>query len=490
VPSRRAGSTNHSPRFSREKTSDPPTPSPGLVTTQEVIAPGRQERQESIQSTPIATTAPPFPPVQPPEVTSASSSEVTTPMAGVGSDTASTVKSDYTTPKKDTTPLLAPPIGSADHQSERSPSNTPSASSARGFLDIFKQSPTSDSEGRKPNKLQKKRIPGSALSSAQSSTHSLDAQAPHDSTQQRSPSTPVFPSGASQAQIENAEDRSTYAMAQTTPVQPTPQRNPTDATLRPATSPTQSYHSTDLSDAEMVGDDLPPAAHDPNDRRKKKGHRWRFSRSQNKLDQPQTPGSTRDNPMGNMAAKELTTSKSTIGSSTGVPRRSFQEPTPLAPSATDPASGTPMPSQSIHSSSTDPVFSDSEREKKGPMSWIRGKIQERRDKDAEKRAKTPERNRDRNSSKQDLRLPSEAVPARGKSVDLQREQQQQQRSAAAAGTISQSTVVPGQAPAGQAPAFALSSAASPQSAGSQSATMTTTSPSTGAPTESVMREQL
>lgn len=413
VPSRRNGSTNHSPRFSRDKASEPPTPSPGAVAINDPAG----SRHESVQSTPIATTAPAFPPVAPPEIISASSSEATTPMATVGSDTSSAIRSDYVTPKKDTTPLLAPLGGSAEQSSDRSPSNATSSTSSRGFLDIFKQSPTSDGDGRKPNKLQKKRIPGSALSSAQSSSQSLHSEGTHDVAQQ-SPVTPSFPPLTGlEMQGDRGDDHSAYTTAQTTPVQPTPQRSTTDATLRPTTSPTQSYHSTDMSDADMVGDDMPQEGTDRPEREKKR-HRWRFSRSQNKSDQPQTPGSS--NPLGTMSPREQATSRSTFGSTGGQPRQSFQEPAPLAPAATDPTAGMSMQGRTIQSSSTDPIFSDSEKEKKGPMSWIRGKLQERKGKEAEKRAKTPERNRDRNESKQDLHLPSEAMPVRGKSLEQQR----------------------------------------------------------------------
>jgi GTPase-activating protein SAC7 len=122
-----------------------------------------------------------------------------------------------------------------------------------------------------------------------------------------------------------------------------------------------------------------------------------------------------------MSPRDQAASRSTVSSGGAPPRKSFQEPQPLAPSATDPAAWTPVQQgQQIQSSSTDPVFSDSERERRGPMSWIRGKILERKDKEAEKRAKTPERNRDRSESKQDLRLPPEAIPVRGKSLDVQR----------------------------------------------------------------------
>ncbi|KAK5746833.1 GTPase activating protein (GAP) for Rho1p [Elasticomyces elasticus] len=416
VPSRRVGSTSHSPRFSRDKTSDPPTPSPNLATTAEDVG---VPQQESIQSTPIATQSPLFPPVPPTEITSASSSEATTPMATVGSDTTSTIRSDYTTPKKDTTPLLAPPPGTGEYRTERSASNTPSSASGRAFLDIFKQSPTSDNDGRKPNKLQKKRIPGSALSSAQSSSQSLPQEGLHDGTQ-HSPTTASFQQNNDEGYGDKSGEKSAYATARSTPVQPTPQRTTTDATLRPTASPTQSYHSTDQSDADLVGDDMPATASEQSERERKR-HRWRFSRSQNRVDQPQTPGTDRDHPLAGMSSRQQTASRSTMGSSTGGQARpSFQEPGPMPPPIADMTAVAPPHTHSMQSSSTDPIFSDSEREKKGPMSWIRGKLQERREKDAEKRAKTPERNRNRSESKPDLQAPTEAIPVRGKSLEQQR----------------------------------------------------------------------
>ncbi|KAK4546908.1 hypothetical protein LTR36_001640 [Oleoguttula mirabilis] len=438
VPSRRTGSAAQSPRFSRDKTSEPPTPSPGAASITEITVP----QSESIQSTPIATARPAFPPVALPEVTSPSSSEATTPMATVGSNTSSAIRNDYMMPKWDTTPLLAPSVDSADHHSDRSQSNATSPAPGGGFLGIFKQSPTSDSEGRKPKKLQKKRIPGSSLSSAQSSSQSLHDEGAHD-VAPHSPVTPSFPfTAGAGAEEEKGDHHSAYTTAQTTPVpvQVTPHRTHTDATLRPTTSPTQSYHSTDMSDADMVGDDMPRENADQPEKEKKR-HRWRFSRSQNKLEQPQTPSS--GNPLGTMSPRDQAMSRSTIGSTGGSQpsRRSIQEPTPLLPAATDLAAGTPVPAQQLQLSSTDPVFSDSERERerRGPVSWIRGKLQDRKDKEAEKRAKTPERNRDRSESKPDLRSPSGAMPVRGKSFE------QQQR----AGIPNVGGSAAGHAPAGQ-----------------------------------------
>lgn len=439
VPSRRGGSTTQSPRFSQNKHSDPTTPNPSSSSAGATIAPpgvvetivqrpSTSERPSSIQNTPTAPTAPAFP--APIEVTSASSSEATTPLAGMGSETSSAITRDYQTPKKDTTPLLAPATGH-DRSGDRNASNTPSTASGRkGFLDILKQSPTSDGEGRKPNKLQKKRIPGSALSSAQSSNHSLHEDH-HHQEMQRSPVSPQFASAppfaapapapavaqgpaaaAAVAAVErraDLEDHSTYATAETTPIaENTPHRYPTDATLRPTISPSHSFQShTDTSDADMVGDDMP--AQSEEEPKEKKRHRWRFSRTQNKLEQPSTPG----NPM---SAKEHAASRSTIGSGGSQPRRSFQEPAPLGSVSTDPVIGGPQ-----HSTTSDTVFSDSERERRGPMSWLKNKLQERKEKDGERRSQTPERGHERSKSRPDMQMSAnEGLPVRGKSFEQPR----------------------------------------------------------------------
>lgn len=426
VPSRRGNSSAQaSPRFSREKTSDPTTPNATTVAAAEAVRP----KQDSLQSTPIATSAPQFP--RPPDAKSVNPSEASAPSAAVTSETSSAIRSDYQTPKKDTTPLLSPPGGSGE-TFERSTSNTPSAA-PRGFLDIFKQSPGSEGEARKPNKLRKKQYPGSSLSSAQSSSHSLHE---HE-TLPRSPTGPGFPTSFSNERSDRrSASQSAYATAQTTPTgmpapQSPPQRSVTDATVKPTLSPSQSFHSTtDNSDAEMGGDELPTEL-PTSPGKKEKRHRWRFSRTQNKLDQPGT-GTQSGAPFG---TKENTISRSTVGSSTlsgSQPRKSFQEPTPLSPSSTDPVSTSPKQglatpaSANITPSSTDPlVFSDSEREKRGPMSWIRGKIQERKEKEDAKRSSTPERHSRRGGSRQDLTLPPQqgegmAMPVRGTSIEAPR----------------------------------------------------------------------
>ncbi|PIB02438.1 Rho-GTPase-activating protein 5 [Cercospora beticola] len=436
VPSRRGVGGAQSPRFPREReSSDPSTPrapdsasgqTPQLHSTTEQQP--YSETHSSVQNTPVAATAPVFP--APPEVTSASSSEATTPMANIAGDSTA----DYHTPRKDTAPLLAPVSGGIlAGTAERSASNTPTTTSvsSRKFLDILKQSPGSDGEGRKPNKLQKKRISGSALSSAHSSSHSLHEDS-RDATQKSSVQPAVVQHAG--APLERLEEKPTESYTQSPPeantAQGTPQRNVPDTVLKPPLSPSNSFHShTDQSDADLVGDDM-PSTEEPE---KKKRSRWRFSRTQNKLEQPSTPGSI--NALGAMSGRENAMSRSTIGSGGSQPRKSFQEPPPMSAVATDPISEDPESFATPTTQTTtasDTLFSDSERERKGPMSWLRNKIQERKDKDVEKRARTPERGHERNKSRQDLGTPSEdRISGRGRSFE-------QGRSASGA-TTTQST---------------------------------------------------
>lgn len=402
VPSKR--SANASPRFPREKSSEPATPSPTTVLPPVIDT--AVPSQPSDESTPIATVPPTqLIPISSPEIISPSSSEATTPLAAPGSDTSSAVliPQDNQTPQKSVQPVLAPPSSlQREPSAERSASSTPT----RAFLDIFKPGEGDKRDGRRPKKLQKKRIPGSALSSAQSSAASLQQSVDgSDDYNLTTPLTPNFDSHAPDYMHEHIGDQSAYATAQTSPRLATPVRTHTDATLRPTVSPSHSYHShtsvTDTSDA-----DYPEPARGPTAKSEKK-HRWRFSQPVGRSDQsaPSTPVQSN---IGSLASAEQQ-SKSTIGSSSyggSRPRRSFQEP---------------------RSVNTDPetVLSDSEERKKGPMSWIRGKLAERnerkeRDADNQKRAVSPNKvSREVNASRQSL-----ALASRGKSMEVPRQRSQ------------------------------------------------------------------
>ncbi|GAB7350363.1 hypothetical protein MBLNU459_g0991t1 [Dothideomycetes sp. NU459] len=407
VPSKR--SANASPRFQREKSLDPPTPSP--TTLLPPVIDTAVQNQPSDESTPIATAPPPsaFNPVSPPEVISPSSSEATTPLAAPGSDTSSAglIAKDYQTPQKTAEPALAPSSTTPrDPSVERSASGTPT----RAFLDIFKPSGSGSDgdkrDGRRPNKLQKKRIPGSALSSAQSSAHSLQHGA--DGADEYSLTTPLTPNAESQApdySFDHGHEQSAYATAQTSPRQSTPQRTHTETTLRPTVSPSHSYHShtsvTDTSDADYPADLARASAE-----KTEKKRRWRFSQQAGRTEQTNTNAGVPPT-IGTLAGTEQQ-SRSTLGSAGYAargPRRSFQEPT-----------GTPADPEAL--------LSDTEERKKGPMSWIRGKLAERnerkeRDAEKDKRAQSPNKlPREANASGHSLVQSS--AERRGKSLEVPR----------------------------------------------------------------------
>ena len=416
VPSKRSGGSPRVPH----KGSDPSTPSPRLPPVDTTVP----EADPSDETTPIAQTQPiglghlALP--APPEIISASSSEATTPLANHGSD-ASSVKlavHEQQQPDKDAvqTASLATPITSLrDPSVERL--TTGNSTPSRVFLDIFKPSPTSSDdgkrEGRRPNKLQKKRIPGSALSSAQSSAHSLHAADGSEEQRLISPVTPNFDSRAGDYMTDHGVVRSAYVPTETSPRHFTPQRTETDATIRPS-SPTRSSHShtshdmTDSSDADYATDGTHGSSSAAVDVAGQKRSRWRMSQAAIRTREREDVEQASQAPHYNLAAAEH--SKSTIGSAgagSRQPRLSFQDPSaPMSP-LTDPEA----------------LLSDSEdQRKKGPMSWIRGKIAERKERQDEKqRARSPNKAYDVNASRQSLAL---AVDGRGKSMDIPRQKSQ------------------------------------------------------------------
>lgn len=416
VPSKRSGA---SPRFHREKSSEPPTPSPGsgslptvIDTTSAAENPVFEERTpiasapalETPASAPTAVLAAaatvpsshPAPPLAPPEIISASSSEATTPLASHGTETMGLLHREHT--QSSTAPLNSnSPAGDRRaNPAERSPSGTPS----RAIMDFLKPSPGgSDSErrdGRKPNKLQKKRIPGSALSSAHSSAHSLQQDQENDYF--ASPTTPVSDSRGQDYMGDYAKEHSAYATAQTSPRFMTPQRTETDATLRPTVSPAHSYNShTDVTDVTDASDVDHPDQFQSSSEKPEKKRRWRFSR-QAEPREGNDHARTNSN-LGSMNSADQ--SKSTISSSSagGNPRRSFQDSHVMS----DPES----------------ILSDSDERKKGPMSWIRSKLTERKEREAERRARSPIKvlREEHNDSRQSLGVSA----ARGKSFELSRQ---------------------------------------------------------------------
>lgn len=402
VPSKRSAAA--SPRFTREKSSDPTTPIQGLPPPVDISLANRR----SIQTTPN-TSAPPsaLPLVPEPAVISASSSEGNTPTPVPGDD-APTAVSDAgilsASPNESTGGLTLPKATRRDASSERSFSNTPSTTS-RTFLDIFKQSPAGDADkkdGKRPNKLQKKRIPGSALSSAQTSAQDLGA-GEGASVVAASPVAAAFPSDTTEQIIEAPPPPgSAYATAQTTPRDSaTPSRRPTDLVSDSAASPPTSHHShasvTDVSDADFADEGQAGSEG-------RRHHRW-FS-------QPKARGtSTNGGSIGMKSGSEH--SRSRVNSTST--NKALQSSRELSPPNTESATSPP-----------EHVTSDNEEKKKGPMSWIRGKLAERKEKDAvERGTKASPSKREGSSSRQShstAGLESTiSSSTRGKSIEVPRQ---------------------------------------------------------------------
>ncbi|PNS16596.1 hypothetical protein CAC42_96 [Sphaceloma murrayae] len=385
VPSQRPAGT--SPRFSaREKSSEPVTPS--ATVPEETLPPPVQPvvpSDEPQQRTPIAA-AQAAALLQPPEVTSASSSETTTPLAAPGSSTSSAILIPKDQYERDVRALLSPDPVRRDGSSERATYNATSGS--RHFLDIFRGSPGSDSEkrdGRQPRKLQKKRLPGSALSSAASSANDLGHDMDDAADSVASPTTPDYRD--TDPMSEYRPGMTSFHTAQSTVRDPPQPRALADA-LRPSSPHHSVTSTTDNSEADFVDDAV--AAE-----KQEKKRRWRFShsaKSKHAEREPETPKAATP-PVPSVPAMNspgiVPPSYETSRHNSSAVALSSHSETPTAESSTP----------------RDPdVLSDSEEKRKGPMSWIRGKIQERKEKDAEKRAKSPSSDKDKSENRKSLQF--------------------------------------------------------------------------------------
>lgn len=295
--------------------------------------------------------------------------------------------------------------------SERSPDfSTPS----RIVSNLFQRSPTESAEKRQPNKLRKKRIPGSSNPSAQSSTNSLSGRSAsvspgiqasrinsdhldHLRLENLSALSPILSNTQATppaTETPRAEQHPHFA-----PMRPEDPHNPSDRTLKPVISPVSSLHShssfNDQSDLDHVED---PALAEAREKRSI----WRLSR---RRDDSNTLGVILS-PNKNGSDSNAGASSSSVGSS-GRPRKSFTGDTvPVGPD-----SG--LPNAHIYPSNDSGSVAPEER--RGPLGWIKSKMREKRDeKEAEReRNKSPPGDRPNNMS-------SSALAPRGKSTDLSR----------------------------------------------------------------------
>ena len=312
---------------------------------------------------------------------------------------------------------------------------------------FFAKSFTNDNERkeeRPPNKLRKKRLPGSSNPSAQSSANSLHG-AP-ESPQNEAFYTPLPTPGVS-TQVTTDPMASLPPSLSNTEARPVSEVQPplrkdqeasnmpperqlhhsSDQTLKPSRSPAASIRSqasapdqTDQSEAEHTDD---PATE--NGKRERK-HRWRLSSSTRKNgDLPvASPSSSR---VGSNAIAENSTSS--VGS--------FHRPQKSTTIESQPLGTEPSTVSTIQTSSTDSAppkiretvkDKDETTEKKGPIGWFKAKVaqakEERKEREAEKeRTKSPPRNGSEHAtSRHSLSaMAPERRPSRGQSMDVRRE---------------------------------------------------------------------
>ncbi|KAI1467120.1 uncharacterized protein F4812DRAFT_50121 [Daldinia caldariorum] len=246
----------------------------------------------------------------------------------------------------------------------------------RNLQSLFQRSPIAEGERRQPNKLRKKRLPGSTNPSAQSSTVSL----PHSEA--------VSPVHEVSDPIEqktrhpgptNAENGSSIE----TPSEPTPRASqvpsasPAHAetengtTLKTKTSPSTSLHSSfnEGSDVEQL--EGVALVSSPDAAEKEKKHRWRISRRKEDLSSEQAHN------LGNNSHAELSTSS--VGSGQR-PRKSWTgESSDVAAALAESEAGT-----------------REKEELKGPIGWIKNKYRETKENIEVKRTKSPPRDQVQN----------------------------------------------------------------------------------------------
>ena len=309
---------------------------------------------------------------------------------------------------------------------------------------LFSRSPTSDNERKgPPNKLRKKRIPDSSPNaSAQSSTHSLHAGPESPSTQAFYTPMPtpgvntqlsndplasvpfaIYGTGATPStdqppRIGEIDKLSSFHVSQPNS---TPGNSPA---LKPSKSPRGSIHSktsaTEESEIEQTDNGAIKEV-------KKRKNRWTLPAS--------IKGKNETAPVtsGRLGTNAVAAKSTTSVASEGKPRKSMTTESHQTQMTGTEASVYSGPLQSSNES-TSPKEKEAakekdsgpeDKEKKGPLGWIKGKVakvkEDRKEREAEKeRAKSPPRNSSEHTrSKQSLSaIAQEGIPNRGRSAEV------------------------------------------------------------------------
>ncbi|KAK7969847.1 hypothetical protein PG988_008920 [Apiospora saccharicola] len=325
-----------------------------------------------------------------------------------------TVKEEVANPSERTRTNAGVTLMPAAHIAGRSqdrllelPVETPSRE--KNLPTLFQRSPGADPEKRQPNKLRKKRMPGSTNPSAQSSTASL----PHSG----GAVSPAYESANPLEQANPMEKASRPEPSPTengasteTPSEPTPRAsqvptaNALDTapvqqeaikTLKPKSSPPGSLHSSynDGSDLDHAYDSLPaPTAEQAEQERKR---RWRFSRRKEEL---ANATAAQNQNLGINSHAETSTSTIGSGGHGHRPRKSWTgESSDIAATLAESEAGS----------------RDARDDARGPLGWIKTKYREVKDGHDHKRTKSPPGD-----------FSHGPLPIRNKSVDLRREEEE------------------------------------------------------------------
>jgi GTPase-activating protein SAC7 len=344
----------------KDRPSDPPTPA----------TPG--ELVDAPQPEPAGVTH-----LAPPEVISPSSDD-STPLASEINPASPMV---MTTPERPIpNPMGQLSAAKSGAHGEQETATTPSASGVRSFTNMLLRTTSQEpdkKDGRKGNKLQKKRAPGSSNPSAHSSTHSLTGALAADAPP--SPM-PAFPN----------KD----------PLAPPPMLD----SLKPSMSPSASFRShstmTDYSEQDPAqhGEDTPTAPTAADQERKR---RWRFSKDKERRDAEKAAAhAPHDDTLGAIPAAKQ--SMSSVSSS-GAPLSPEQTVVPQQQQPPAEAHEQQQQQRQHHfmglSANGKDKDKDKERErerdrdrddgKKNPIDWFKGKLAEHKDKAEKKRAKSP-----------------------------------------------------------------------------------------------------
>ncbi|ATY62106.1 GPI biosynthesis Pig-F [Cordyceps militaris] len=302
------------------------------------------------------------------------------------------------------TPLAAPDSAnkaslgnSQDRLLETSPDVPPHGKETkeRSVSNLFQRSPTEGSDKRQPNKLRKKRAPGTVNLSAHSSSNSLpQSNAASPNVELSNPLDSVPPLAETMATPTATEKTEAIFSPATKPAQPTINTvetrelvgaKPTDTPAETTGSPVDSANG--LSDPDHAADDR--AASLLTSPGKEKRKRW-LSLGTKKDD-----GSGETPPQFNLGLNHNAETSTTSFASSSKVRKSFQ------------ADG----SETAFAESYDSKDGDA----KGPLGWIKNKYREAKENADHKRNKSPPPAGERSSI-------SATILGRGKSLDIKRDE--------------------------------------------------------------------